>query len=118
MSEWMLGVATAVPSLLPLVNENLADFNGDLQAHLLFGEFTEWAEHEYERDPQSPTLRTFLDTLELGLSLDDPYIDNVISVSFIENLGWESPMFTLLGPRTLGVAKGMFPPAIQKLGEA
>jgi hypothetical protein len=91
-----------VPALQPLLSEHL-DFNHELLAHVLFGDVTRFvvsgfAEHpERRRDADK-----ILILLEEALGSPDEDVQNLVSVSFCENLLGEEPLEAIraaMGPR-------------------
>jgi hypothetical protein len=98
-------VAAQSPQLDALLEEHLQDNRGELLPHLYFGDVTRRFEELWKErsDPlASGEIRRILDQLEQGLALEDEYVQNLIAVSFIEDLWalWPDPEFEkLLGPK-------------------
>jgi hypothetical protein len=98
-------VAAQSPELKALLEEHLDDNFGELLPHLYFGDVTRRFEDLWKvriGPSASVELRGILEQLEQGLVLEDDYVQNLIAVSFIEDLQdlWHDPEFeAMLGPR-------------------
>lgn len=85
-----------LPELRPTLDEHLEDMEGELLPHVLFGDITRWA--------VAQELRSFALARLLGI-LDEAYaagpveVVNLVTVSFVENLPEESPVWHRLSPR-------------------
>lgn len=90
------------PALEPLLSEHLDDMDGELLPHLLFYDFTRWAQAQ---PLDSEDLSRFLAVLEDAYAGQDMDQREVIYVSFLENLDPSSPVFDLLGQRLAGDAR-------------
>jgi hypothetical protein len=73
------------PSLLSVLQEHLDIFD-ELLPHVLFGDVTRWAVARYTERPSDPELAAALELLEHKFSGDDPWGDQLIGGSFLENL--------------------------------
>ena len=91
-------VAAVAPDLEALRHRHLATY-GEFLAHVLFGDVTRWV---VARGP-SPEVREVLRVLERHMDEGDEDVQNVIAVSFLENLFGEDPselaIQAELGPR-------------------
>jgi hypothetical protein len=105
---WFSDLQSLVPALVPIISESLGP-DGELLAHVAFGDFTRWAENEFVQLPDSPRLWAFLAELERAIAADSASIRNLIQVSFVENLGAKSPLLHLLGPNLTADAAEQFP---------
>ena len=83
------------PKLRPVYQEHLAD-HGELLPHVLFGDLTRFVAKLCMTDPSSPELKSILDVLENGMARGDEYTQELISVSFLENLDQEADYFPVL----------------------
>jgi hypothetical protein len=79
------------PGLAPILKEHLTDNDGELLAHVLFGDITRYAvdlarraAEEPEADARLLRLLEDLDPAILPEGEDDP-VDNLVWVSFVEN---------------------------------
>ena len=92
----LLGIA---PGFRPEYEEHLAD-NDQLLPHVLLGDFTRWLRARVA-DGDSATVGTVLGFLESSYAAGDEDVQELISVSFLENLIGESELDELrpqLGP--------------------
>lgn len=82
----------AVPSFVPVYEEHMQD-NGELLHHVLMGDVARYVgqlyREGYERGnkQKKAVLRDILDILNEAMSSDDEKLQELISVSFLENLG-------------------------------
>ena len=100
----MEALAAQSPDIRRLLNEHLQDYD-ELLPHVFFGELTAWFEERWPKRHEQSTsteIQRVLGQLELGLADGDDAVQNVIAVSFIENL-WElwtdAEFLALLGPK-------------------
>jgi hypothetical protein len=85
-------LAETEPALARLRDEHIA-FNGELLPHVLFGDVTRWI---VAHAPATHVLQV----LERHIATGDADVDNLIGVSFLENLGpGETSVRQALGPR-------------------
>ena len=85
-------LANAEPALARLRDEHIA-FNGELLPHVLFGDVIRWVV------AHAPATHV-LEVLERHLTTGDADVDNLIGVSFLENLEpEETTVRHALGPR-------------------
>jgi hypothetical protein len=88
-------LAEAIPSLAPILAENIADYD-ELLPHLFFGEMVPWAEdREKATDLEIEQMISLLDT---AYATGDYYVRNLIEASFLENLYKTSRLVARLGP--------------------
>ena len=94
-------VVANVPELQPLLAEHLADNYGELLPHVFFGDVTRWALRE--KAVNSLSLKRLLTLLDASYAKGVPDVQELIAVSFLENLppGWPAK----LGPH-LAAARG------------
>ena len=85
VEAWVSGLTVVVPDLRAAYKEHF-DFHGVGVSHVFFGDVARWAESEYERDAESTQLNLLLAYLLSGALGGDGYVENLISVSFVENL--------------------------------
>jgi hypothetical protein len=93
---------TSVPGLAQLYEEHLAKYDEPLP-HVLFGDLVRFLEQEVRLNgPYSPVLAQAIGVLERAMGSQDPKLQELVAVSFIENLEPESP--------TLGAFRRLFGP--------
>ncbi len=80
------------PDLAPILEEHLRDQDGELLAHVLFGDVTRYAADLARRAPEEPEANTRLQRLleDLDRTIlpegqDEDPVDNLVWVSFVEN---------------------------------
>lgn len=79
----------AVPEFGPSIDEHIADYSEVLQ-HVLFGELTRFVLAAYERGDRELT-RKCLRFLDFALREGDSRVENLVAVSFVENvLPWSA----------------------------
>ena len=103
--EFVHQLLTVAPGFEPVYREHLAD-NDELLPHVLMGDFTTWFVKQYRarrRLRNGAELRRMITFLEEAFSAGDPDTENVIAVSFLENLDRAGTSYEgikrLLGPR-------------------
>ena len=104
--ETILQLVAAFPELTPLYEEHRRDY-GELLPHVFFGDLTRWILSLYEDSANSPEavarVREVIDFLEGAFASGDSDLQELISVSFLENLPfpWEpnADIRTMLGPQ-------------------
>jgi hypothetical protein len=98
-------LVTEVPSLRPLFRAHIRN-QGEVLQHVFFGDLTRYVTSLL--DLVSPPdgkdeIERILALMEKGLADGDPQVDNLIGVSFLENLDQTGPHYDkialLLGPR-------------------
>jgi hypothetical protein len=107
VEEWVSGLAVVVPKLRAAYDGHIG-FYGVGLSHVFFGDVARWAESEYERDAESTQLNLLLTYLLSGALGGDGYVENVISVSFVENL-YGSKLLGQLPGRLDETARVMYP---------
>lgn len=85
-----------IPDLRPVVDEHLIDEEGELLPHVLFGDIPRWA---VAQDPRSFDLARLLGLLDEAYGAGPVEVVNLVTVSFVENLPEESPIWRRLSPR-------------------
>jgi hypothetical protein len=81
----------AVPALGPVVEEHIESY-GELLPHVLFGDLTRFVLAAAAKGDET-NVRTILDLLDTGMVSGDPDLVNLISASFVENVGvWDRTM--------------------------
>lgn len=105
-------IVQQIPSFAATYEEHLAD-NGELLNHVLMGDFMRFVVQLYKEDRLSrgrnegvvADLRTALRLLEEGMGSRDERLQELISVSFLENLHQAEEAYDgirgLFGPRLL-----------------
>jgi hypothetical protein len=93
------------PLLRPVYQEHLAEYD-ELLPHVLFGDLTRFVANLCMTDSSSAELKSILAVLENGLACGDEYTQELISVSFLENLERDASYYPLL--------TGMFGEALAK----
>ena len=88
-------LAQEYPPLRALLEEHLEDNDGELLGHVLFGDIVRWVESLSPSDPEVRQLISDLDQYHLEGDAD---VQNMIGVSFIEALPYQSDFLGLLGP--------------------
>jgi len=74
------------PSLLPILQEHLDDYDDCLLSHVFMSDVTRWAVQRYVADPHDPELESALAVLNQWFAGDRPDDTELIAVSFLENL--------------------------------
>lgn len=72
-----------VPEIAPVIDEH-TDFYGEVLLHVLFGDVSRFVEEAYA-DGRSDVEHRCLDLFDRALREGDAEVENVISVSFVEN---------------------------------
>jgi len=75
----------SVPELVPVYDEHIDDYDEVLE-HVFMGDVTRFAVEIYKNDPDSKSLKLLLSLLDKAFSAKDPKLQELISVSFLENL--------------------------------
>jgi hypothetical protein len=92
-----------VPELANVYEEHLRTFEGEALESVLFGDLTRFVIEAYQRGDRDLVDRC-LEFLELALATGDEYVENLVAVSFVENVGpWdpEQRRFIRSWPRRL-----------------
>jgi hypothetical protein len=112
-SSFIKNLLNAVPELSGTLDEHLAA-NDSLLPHVFMGDVTRFYLSEVEKSVENDVVLRLLSILEEGLNSGDEKVDELISVSFIENLGGEDTVIEsskhLMGPalrRTLRTVLGI-----------
>jgi hypothetical protein len=85
-----------LPELRPILDEHLADMEGELLPHVLFDDISSWA---IAQDPRSFALVRLLGLLDEACAAGPVEVVNLVTVSFVENLPEDSPIWHRLSPR-------------------
>jgi hypothetical protein len=96
-------LCAVVPGFDRVYDEHVADYD-EVLPHVLLGDLGRFLSNEVAvHGPQSAALKQAMDALEQGMQSDDPRLEELIAVSFLENLDVDDPSFPvirkLLGPR-------------------
>ena len=102
-----------IPELHPLLDEHLDDQDGELLAHVLFGDVTRWAESQaaHPTGESSASLKRLLERLDAAYTDGDDDLRGLIQVSFLWHLS--DAVRALLGPTLRAVAKNSTDPGIR-----
>jgi hypothetical protein len=96
-------LVTEVPALRPLFDDHLAFHDYDLLPHVFFGDVTRFVVSGFSDDPERRSdAEKILALLEEAIASPDEDVQNVVSVSFCENLLGERPLDAIraaMGPR-------------------
>ena len=75
-----------VPGFDRVCAQHISDYQGVLP-HVLLGDLVRFLSNEVRvRGPQSPALRNAMDLLERAMGSADPRLQELVAVSFLENL--------------------------------
>ncbi|RKR76555.1 DUF7674 family protein [Frondihabitans australicus] len=108
--SWFEGLVRAFPEFSETNDDDFfRDDDGLVLGHLFVGEIT--ANLVAGRLGDRHRVRALLDFLEAGYATGDAYRQNVIALSFVENLGPRSRHLRHLGPRLTAVARELYPDA-------
>ena len=96
----------AVPELRPVYDEHMEDNFGDFLGHIFFGDVTRFAGGLLKKLDGSDSVKAkenltrLVNFCEEAMGSGDDYVQNVISLSFIENIDREDfdSIFPLFGP--------------------
>lgn len=88
-------LAITVPELAPALNSHIK-YNDDLLPHVFFGDVTRFAIEHTGSERSRQTLQALLVALEEGLVSNNVDIENLISVSFVENLMGEQTAIKII----------------------
>jgi hypothetical protein len=84
-----VSLVEAVPEFAPVLAEHLEDQDGETLQHLLFGDLTRFVVDAYERGDEALVSRC-LGFLDQALRDGDEMTQNLVAVSFVENVGpWD-----------------------------
>ena len=101
--SFVRSMAARFPGLEPVLAEHIKD-NQEILPHLFFGDMTRYALSSVRvgRPDQTPELHRLLDLLEEAFSGGDEELQELIAVSFLENLQSTGDkgahIITMLGP--------------------
>lgn len=103
-------LVSEIPELVPLLEEHKLD-NDELLPHVLFGDLTRYVSSLHKDSVEGnrradETLKRVLSALEAGMASGIKEVEELIAVSFLENLDWDDPNFQHL--------KGIFGPNLKK----
>ncbi|MBH0053739.1 MULTISPECIES: hypothetical protein [unclassified Salinibacterium] len=87
-----------VPALQAVLDQHLQDF-GELLTHLFMGDVARWAAARAEISLDDKEIDKLLSFFESRYATSNIWVKNLINVSFIEYLGYESPLATRFGPQ-------------------
>jgi hypothetical protein len=86
-----------VTDLRPLLRKHLEDNLGEMLPHLFFGDISRWALDQESRP--TGALSRLLSLLEDAFEQGVPEVQELLVVSFLENLPSDSSLWDELGPR-------------------
>jgi hypothetical protein len=93
------------PELIDLLQSHLDTYE-ELLPHVFMGDFTRWVVGKFNDDRSDPNLRRLLVFIEESFSRQDESSQEIISVSFLENLPQvgedDDEVRTVLGPHLRG----------------
>lgn len=81
-----------VPELVSVYDEHIDDYD-ELLEHVLMGDVTRFAEKLYIENSNSECLARLLGFLDKAYAVDDEKLNELISVSFLENLTRDEESF-------------------------
>ena len=96
---------SAFPQLSPLVEEHLADQEGELLPYLLLADIARWAQASYAGDPA--LVGRLIDWLEGEFVRAEPAEKDLIGLGFVEVIPYlphGAPLLARLGPELTRVA--------------
>ena len=82
----------SVPELKSVYDEHIDDYD-ELLEHVFMGDVTRFAETLYKRDPNSECLVRLLSFLDKAFLTNDKKLQELISVSFLENLSQDDECY-------------------------
>jgi hypothetical protein len=88
---FMNRLVSEILDLAPLYTEHMRDNFGEMLPHLLMADFARFAVAKATAPADISQLKVLLEFLERGLESGNVDIENVIAVSFAENLQQEDP---------------------------
>lgn len=97
--EFSRSLVVEVPSLAPVLDEHLADMDDELLPHMFFGDVTRWADEAAADPSKDAELGRLLELLDEGLASGSEEVQDLITVSFLENLEDDSAVLAKLSPR-------------------
>ncbi len=98
-------VVSTIPTLQPMFEEHMRDNFEEMLPHMFFGDVARWFDSELANDPKSPEAIRLAQYLESVYETAPEDVQNVIYVSFVENLENNGPGVDALGPRLKEAAK-------------
>ena len=102
-SNFVDRLIAAVPDLVPVVNEHLADSEGELLLHLLVADVLRFSSGAFDSGDRA-TASKVLTFMSAAFENADGNVSNAIAVSFVELVGAlpnETPEFIASWPRPL-----------------
>jgi hypothetical protein len=93
----------AVPGFAGIFDEHVAD-NGEVLPHVLLGDLVRFLSNEIQvHGVETGAVQQAMALLECGMASDDARLQELVAVSFLENLEPEDPSFPtirkMFGPR-------------------
>lgn len=88
--RFVVGLLASVPEASELVAEHLDDEDGTVWLHLLLADLRRFLLDAWKRQDDD-LLRRGLGLLDAALTTGDEYVENAVSVSFVEDIGWWEP---------------------------
>lgn len=86
--EFVARLAERHPALRDMLKEH-REYHGEVLPHVFFGDVTRWYVSRCEASDNIASARGLVTDLAEGLTLGDDSVDNLIHVSFLENLDRE-----------------------------
>lgn len=83
--SFTVALLEAVPELEPVYKAHI-DNNDEVLEHVFMGDVTRFAEQIYAGDPESECLARLLKFLDDAFATGDEMVQELVSVSFLENL--------------------------------
>jgi hypothetical protein len=105
--DFVRDLVTRFTPLAPLLAQHLKENFGELLPHVFFGDVTRWFEGELASDAMNPEAIGLLRYLESIYDAANDDVQNVIDVSFVENLTVNGAGAHLLGPQLQEVARAL-----------
>lgn len=102
---YVIGLGRRFPELQDMLDEHESYYE-EILPHIFFGELTSWI--DAQRNANGPVLRSLLDDLEHAVHTSSDDVQELIAVSFLENLPSESQVWGMLGPELKAEAARMF----------
>ncbi len=92
ITSFVESLTKSVPDLKSVYDEHISDYD-ELLGHVFMGDVTRFIEQLYNENPSSTSLTELFKLFDKAFSLNDEYLKEVISVSFLENLSRDESSF-------------------------
>jgi len=83
----------AVPELVPVYEEHMIDNFDELLPHVFMGDVTRFVVSSYKNKENLVSVKKILDLLDQAIRSEDEKLQELVSVSFLENLPQEEACF-------------------------